>query len=363
MFDKNLLAKKLANLEPYKVDTNKYKIRLDANESFFGTTGDTLNKFAVALRSCELNRYPDPDAARLCSAFADYFGISPENVAAGNGSDEIISIIMNCFLDKGERVMTFTPDFSMYGFYAELAELENIACPKTPDTLQIDFDIADKTIKQNGVKLVIFSNPCNPTGRIEKKSDISALAENNPNTIFVVDEAYMDFAGEYATSESFLGDVCDYSNIFVLKTLSKAIGAASLRLGFIVGGRAVIDAFKAVKSPYNVNSVSQAFGKSLLSESKTLRESADTIVRLKNELYDTVSSENLALADKYENSYTNFVFVETPNAEKIYTELKKAGILVRYFKIGVGALRITTGSADENKALVSAMRKIKEEIL
>ncbi len=358
MFNEKLFASKLKDLVPYKVDTNKYKARLDANESFIQMPQEMRNKFTEAVRALDFNRYPDPDATSLCEAFADFYGIDAENVAAGNGSDEIISIIMNGFLDKGSCVMTFSPDFSMYNFYAELAELKSVSCPKTKGDLQIDYQKADTMLKQNDVKLCIFSNPCNPTGRIEKKADIAELAAKNPDTIFIVDEAYMDFAGELAKSESFLADCTEYSNIIVLKTLSKALGSAALRLGFIVGDKSVINMFKAVKSPYNVNSVSQAFGEAVLCEKEMLRKCIREITNNRAKLFEVISAQNLTGAGKPYEMYTNFVFFESPKAEKIYTELKKRGILVRYFKIGEGALRITTGNSDENRMLLDEMRNI-----
>lgn len=358
MFNKELFAKKLESLEPYKVDTNQYKARLDANESFIPMSEELRDRFAEIIKKVDFNRYPDPDATALCKAFAQFYGINAENVAAGNGSDEIISILMNGFMDKGETVMTFAPDFSMYKFYAELAELKTVSSAKKCGTLQIDFDDADKTIKENGVKLVIFSNPCNPTGRIEKKSDIKALAEKNPDTIFIVDEAYMDFAEKLSESQSFLKDVQNYSNIIVLKTLSKALGSAALRLGFIVGDNSVINMFRAVKSPYNVNSVSQALGEAVLKEKKFLGNCIWTVTNNRKKLFDVISAQNITDADKLYDMYTNFVFFESPKAEEIYNELKKSGILVRYFKIGEGALRITAGSDDENILLLEEMKKI-----
>lgn len=356
MFNKELFAKKLEKLQPYKVDTHKYTLRLDANESCFQMTQDMRNAFTSSIRRVDFNRYPDPDATELCKAFSEYYGINAENVAAGNGSDEIISIIMNDFLDKGSAVMTFTPDFSMYGFYAELAELIHITCPKNSD-LQIDEQVADRTIKEKNVRLVIFSNPCNPTGRIEKKELIKSLAMKNPGTVFVVDEAYMDFAGELSVSESFLYDVADYSNIIVLKTLSKSFGSAALRIGFIVAHKYVTDMFKAVKSPYNLNGVSQSFGVEILKNKELLTHYTQSIIRYNRELYDSIVA--MAIAERpIPEMYTNFVFLQTSRAFEIYTALKEKGILVRYFNLGDGALRITTGSSSENALVIKALKEI-----
>ena len=352
MFNKELFAKKLENLEPYKVDTNNYKARLDANESFIALPEYIRNRMSEALSDFDFNRYPDPDANLLKDSFCSYYGLKSENVAVGNGSDEVISLIMNCFLDFGSVVMTFSPDFSMYGFYATLAGMKHVQCKKRDD-FSIDFDAALSCIKENAAKLVIFSNPCNPTGRIEKKADIKNLASLCPDTIFIVDEAYMDFA-ECKSEESFLNETEDYSNIIVLKTLSKALGAASLRLGFIVGDKTVADMFSAVKSPYNVNGVSQKFGEILLSEKAFLDECtkklSDSAQKMRSDII------NLGLGNPYE-TYTNFVFYTDVNASEKQKFLRENGVLIRKFGISGGALRITAGNEEENEMVIDLLKK------
>ena len=350
MFDSKLFASKLADITPYTVDTASYEVRLDANESFISMPASMREKFAAETEKLAFNRYPDPNASELCTAFSAYYGIDRENVAAGNGSDEIISVLMNGFVDKGSSVISFSYDFSMYAFYARLAELRSVVCPKNRD-LQIDFSKADEYIKNTGAKICIFSNPCNPTGRIEKKSDIAALAAKNPGTIFVVDEAYMDFAGELSESESFLRDNASYTNIVVLKTMSKAIGSAALRLGFIVADKKFCDMFKAVKSPYNVNRVSQAFGKVIMSDRALLDESIKLIREQTELLQSGLAARSIA---PFPKMHTNFVFIETPSAKDIYEYLKERGVLIRYFS-SYGALRITAGSQSENERLFALL--------
>ena len=351
MFNKKLFAKKIEALEPYKVDTGVYKARLDANESFISLPENIRSKMKDAVESFDFNRYPDPDATLLKKAFCSYYGLKEENVGVGNGSDEIISIIMNCFLDYGSNVLTFSPDFSMYAFYATLAGMNSVVCEKKDD-FSIDFDLAQKTIRENDIKLVIFSNPCNPTGRIEKKADIKALACMFPETIFVVDEAYMDFA-PVKNEESFLNETENYSNIFVLKTLSKALGSASLRLGFIVGDNAVADVFSAVKSPYNVNGISQKFGEIILSEKAFLDDCT-------KKLYDSAKNMreeiiNQGLGNPYE-TYTNFVFYKDVKAAEKQEFLRQNGVLIRKFGISGGALRITAGNAEENALVIDLLK-------
>lgn len=350
MFNKNLFAKKLQNLEPYKVDTGRYTARLDANESFISLPKEVREKMNEAVESFDFNRYPDPDATLLKEAFCSYYGLKCENVGVGNGSDEIINLIMNCFLDYGSTVMTFSPDFSMYAFYATLAGMKSISCPKRED-FSIDFDLAYRTVKENDVKLVIFSNPCNPTGRIERKEDIKRLVQMCPDTVFVVDEAYMDFAS-IKDSESFLNETENYSNLFVLKTLSKALGAASLRLGFIVGDNTVADIFSAVKSPYNVNGISQKFGEILLTEKAFLDECTRKLTQSVKFMREEIIKKGIA--DPYE-TYTNFVFYTDKDAAKKQEYLRQNGVLIRKFGIGGGALRITAGNDEENELVISLL--------
>jgi histidinol-phosphate aminotransferase len=354
MFNRELFAKKLQNLEPYKVDTNVYKARLDANESFISLPDYIREKMEKAVSDFDFNRYPDPDATLLKKAFCSYYGLKEENVAVGNGSDEVISLIMNCFLDFGSTVLTFSPDFSMYGFYATLAGMKHVQCPKRDD-FSIDFDLALKTVKDSGAKLVIFSNPCNPTGRIEKKEDIKKLASLCPDCIFIVDEAYMDFA-ECKSKESFLNETENYTNIIVLKTLSKALGAASLRLGFIIGDKTVADMFSAVKSPYNVNGISQKFGEILLDEKAFLDDCTKKLCESAQKMRSDII--NLGLGSPFE-TYTNFVFYTDERAEEKQKFLRENGVLIRKFGISGGALRITAGNDDENKMVIDLLEKAK----
>ena len=354
MFDERLFAKKLSGLTPYNVDTAKYRVRLDANESFIQLPEELRRELKECVESFEFNRYPDPDAVMLKKAFCSFYGgVDQASVGVGNGSDEIISLLMNCFLDYGSAVMTFSPDFSMYGFYASLAGARVVECPKREGDLQIDFDLALKLIKENGVKLCIFSNPCNPTGKIESKDDIKSLARLCPETIFVSDEAYMDFSRR---DESFMRETREYPNIIVLKTLSKALGCAALRLGFVVADESFAKMFSAVKSPYNVNGISQSFGRAALEKKELLCGFTE---RIKQSVTDLSQGLRAVGLFEFDETYTNFVFARDGRAEEIWSFLKQNGILVRKFSVYGGALRITAGSADENAAVFKALSEFK----
>ena len=251
------LNEKVKNLTPYEPISGTYEIRLDANESFLTVPKNIENEMVEALKNSALNRYPDPMATKLVNGFANYFNVNADCVTAGNGSDEIISVIMNAFLQKGDKILTLEPDFSMYRFYAEIAECESVKYQKD-DNLDVNIDDVITLANSENVRIVIFSNPCNPTSRIITKDHIRKLI-NSTDALVVLDEAYMDFAED----ESLLGEFEKYDNLIILKTCSKALGSAALRLGFAVANKTLTNVIRAVKSPYNVNSVSQALGEVL----------------------------------------------------------------------------------------------------
>ena len=276
------LNEKVKNLTPYEPISGTYEIRLDANESFLTFPKEIEDEMVEALKNSALNRYPDPNATKLVKGFADYFKVNPDCVTAGNGSDEIISVIMNAFLQKGDKILTLEPDFSMYRFYAEIAECESVKYQKD-NNLDVNIDDVIALANNENVRIVIFSNPCNPTSRIVTKDDVRKLI-NNTEALVVLDEAYMDFAED----ESLLGEFENYDNLIILKTCSKALGSAALRLGFAVANKTLTNVIRAVKSPYNVNSVSQALGEVLFAHPDYIDNCIETVVNSRKELYSRI---------------------------------------------------------------------------
>lgn len=338
------LTEKLRELVPYEPISGEYKIRLDSNESFFKTSPETI---ARAAGKAALNRYPDPYARCAVEAFAGFYGISPDTVTAGNGSDELISILTGCFLKKGEKVLCFSRDFSMYSFYSYLYELEVLVMEKEAD-LTIDVDKAIACANENNVRCIIFSNPCNPTSLGLKKADVKRLIEN-VSALVVLDEAYMDFWDE---SESFLADVEKYDNLIVLRTCSKALAMAGIRLGLAVTDKAKTSALRAAKSPYNVNSVTQLIAAEVLSDRETLRNNLAEIKKSVRELYEAIVGLNCTYFEKIYEPVTNFVYIKSEKSKEIYEYLLNCSIAVRCMN---GYLRITCGTAEENRAVIAAI--------
>lgn len=342
------LNEKISGLVPYEPISGTYKIRLDANESCFNLPAEIMAQLHLALDSLDFNRYPDPNARELCAAFAGYYGVDAACVTAGNGSDELISVIMNAFLMKGGTLVTVEPDFSMYRFYASLSEVNCVGLQKA-DGLTIDIDEVIRTVQQTGAQAVIFSNPCNPTSKALCYEEVRKLLKGT-DALIVLDEAYMDF-----WEQSLLHEINAYDNLLILRTASKAVGAAALRLGFAVSNPVITRALRAVKSPYNVNSFSQAAGAALYKNRDYLSNVKKTIVSLRKALYNSLAGlvqdfpDRLSLID----GSTNFVFVKTREAKGIFDFLLQNGIAVRLMD---GYLRITAGTQEENEALIKTLR-------
>ena len=347
------LNDKVKNLTPYEPISGTYEIRLDANESFLTVPEEIENEMVEALKNSALNRYPDPNATKLVEGFSKYFGVNPECVTAGNGSDEIISVIMNAFLQKGDKILTLEPDFSMYRFYAEIAECQSVKYQKD-NNLDVNIDEVIALANAENVRIVIFSNPCNPTSRIVTKDDIRKLI-NNTDALVVLDEAYMDFAED----ESLLGEFENYDNLIILKTCSKALGSAALRLGFAVANQTLPNGISAVNSPYNVNSVSQDLGEVLFSHPDYIDNCIETVVNSRKELYSAILEIKSDKIEKVYETHTNFVFMKVKNAKQVFEKMKENSIIIR--NMG-DYLRITAGTKYENEKMLETFKKVLEEI-
>ncbi len=351
------IAKKLCEIDGYVPPVNECKIKLDANESFIDITKEApeiADRIINEVKKISLNRYPDPTSEELVSAFADYCDVPAKCITAGNGSDEMINLIIGSMLCKGETLVTLSPDFSMYAFYGNIHEV-NVYQMQKDESYTVNIPKIIDYCNNNNVKAVIFSNPCNPTSLGVPRSDIIKLVKNL-FCLVIIDEAYMDF-----WDESVMGEVTNYDNLVVLRTCSKAMGIAGLRVGFAAAGETVTNALRTAKSPYNVNSVTEVIAKNILMEKEMLRSFTDRIVESRRDLNKKLSdfAAETGLFDKVFESVTNFIFVRSKYSETILGGLSERGIAIK--KVGPNHLRITAGSPEENEALLAALNEISEE--
>lgn len=337
------LNEKVRNLKPYDPIEGNYHIRLDANESFVTLSQEMKKEIAEAVKNTHFNRYPDPYANEVREGFAKYFGVPKACVMAGNGSDEVISVLMNAFLQKGDTVITLSRDFSMYAFYTSVVECKNIVVDKRAD-YTVDVDRVIETANREKARMIVFSNPCNPTSLVLSREEVRRLI-TSVSALVVLDEAYMDFS-----DQGLLSEFQNYDNLIILKTCSKAIGMASVRLGFAVAQKRLIDVLQAVKSPYNVNALTQTVGTVIFSHPEYIDSSVQRIIESRDDLYAHLCAIAAEFSGEFEpvKPDTNFVYVRCKNAKGIFEFLKEKGIVVRLMG---DCLRITAGRNYENEAV------------
>lgn len=351
------LPPRIQNLEPYAPLEGDFPIRLDANESFLTLPASLRKELAEVVARLPLNRYPDPRCRTLCDAFASYYSLPDgDNVVAGNGSDELIGLLVGCFVRPGTPVAVTAPDFSMYRFYAQLSGAPVAVFDKAG--LGLDVAALLDFCRRQQPSLLLLSNPCNPTSLLAGRAAILQVVEALPDCLVVVDEAYMDFAGE-----SVLDVAQRYDNLVVLRTCSKALGLAGIRLGFAVAAPMVARALLAVKSPYNVSALTQAVGELLLRHPDYLRDCAEKIRASRDNLYAGLRPlvRPTGLLRGLQATHANFVFVELPDedeAEETFLLAAREGIALR--RMG-RYLRITAGNPQENKAVLTLLETLTKE--
>lgn len=345
----DLICDKLKNMQPYEPNIDECSIHLDANESCMPMPDAVLKRISKKILDIQFNRYPDPLATEICGLFGMRFRIPPRLITAGNGSDELISLLLSTFTERGDKVLITSPDFSMYNIYCASYECEPVIIGKQGD---LSFSVDEMIEKANSekVRLILFSNPCNPTGLGIRREEVLRIV-NSVKCLVVVDEAYMDF-----WDQSVIQDATAAENLIVLKTCSK-IGFAAARLGFAISNTEITDYLRAAKSPYNVNSLTQAAASVFLSDNQFLIGNIEGIKSSRDRLFaqlKQLEKEYKGITKVYD-THTNFVLVKFSDAAYVYKTLKSFGISVRFMN---SCLRITAGTEEENRKLISSLKSI-----
>lgn len=344
-------SKKCKSLTPYtpgEQPGEREYVKLNTNESPFPPTAAALDYAASHTR--RLNLYPDPECRELTAAVAEAVGVSPENVLLTNGSDEILNFAFMAFCDQ-ECPAVF-PDIT-YGFYPVFAELNGV--PYTEIPLKADFSVGvDDYLGLN--RTIFIANPNAPTGLLLSVEDIETIVAGNPNSVVVIDEAYIDFGGE-----SCVPLIRKYGNLLVTQTFSKSRSMAGARLGFGMGCPALIADLNTVKystNPYNINSMTMAVAMGTLRDADHTRANCAAIIE--NRAYATAELRKRGFEAL--DSAANFVFARTPAMEggALYRALKEKGVLVRHFdKARISDYnRITIGTKEQMDALLQALDEI-----
>ncbi len=347
-------SSKYATLVPYTPGEQPKVMnvtKLNTNECPFQPS-EQARAYAAA-HTRPLNLYPELLCTDLRTKLSELYGVSPDNIILGNGSDELLNFAFMAFCD--ERKHAAFPNIS-YGFYPVFADLNRV--PYTEIPLRADFRIAPEDYYGLG-RTIFIANPNAPTGLALSADEIEGILKANPDSVVVIDEAYVDFGGETC-----IPLIKRYDNLLVVQTFSKSRSMAGARLGFAVGDAALIrdlDAMKFSINPYNVNSMTLALGMGVLEDEATTRANCRTI--MENRAHTVSALE--ALGFRVLPSSANFIFAvnDRIDGKELYLKLKERGVLIRHFdKPEISAWnRITIGTKEQMDILLSNIRDILEE--
>lgn len=350
---KNLARNDLKNFVPYQVNQVSHKIKMDANESPFDIPDSVKKKLAQFFAGdTGFNLYPDTDSIELRTTIANHYNKSIDEIVVGVGSDQLINMIINAFVEREQKVLYPYPSFGMYKDATIIAG----GIPVKFDLNQeFDYDIEKliSTVKQETIKIVFLCTPNNPTGNVIPRSDIIKILENCQDSIVVIDEAYAEFSGETS-----MDLISYYDNLIILRTFSKAYSLAGIRCGYSISSTKVSYELNKVKPPYNLSSFSQMVAKLVLEEVQESIKNINYIIEQRDYLFSQMSKiKNI----KVYPSKANFLLFSSKKSNNIYLELRKRGILVRNFEnneVLKNHLRVSAGSKEQNDIFIKELDNI-----
>ncbi|WP_121667026.1 histidinol-phosphate transaminase [Mesonia aquimarina] len=343
-----LVRKNIQELTPYSAARNEYQstsnstLFLDANENPFETA---------------FNRYPDPNQTKLKNKLSRLKGVCTDQILLGNGSDELLDLIIRAFCEPQQDNLIITPP--TYGMYEVLARINNVFVKEVP--LNSSFKLKTEKIIQaatHQTKLTILCSPNNPTGNTLAKDDIEILLQQQKG-LLIIDEAYIDFSDK----ESWLTKLNDFPNLIIIQTLSKAYGMAGIRLGIAYASPQIIAVLQKIKPPYNVNSLTQKKAQKKIIAQHKLKKEIYLLTTEKQQMIDRLKA--ISFVDHIYPSDTNFLLVRVDNAVLRYQQLIKYGIVVRdrsKEKHCNNCLRVSIGTPKENAYLLSILKNLQEQL-
>ncbi|MDO9515822.1 MAG: histidinol-phosphate transaminase [Syntrophales bacterium] len=338
--------------EAYPAEELPYRIKLDANENPYPLSPSLKRLIFERLESVSLNRYPAPGSPGLKAAFSRYYGVDEEMVLIGNGSDELIQILMTAVGASSPCSILFpTPTFAMYGISGLNAGHRTVGVPLS-DELDLDTEAMCAAIADLQPSLIFLSYPNNPTGRCFDRGGIERILEASSGLV-VVDEAYCNFSGK-----TFLHDLDRWDNLVILRTLSK-VGLAALRLGILIGHPSLVHQLNKVRLPYNVNIFSQIVGGLFVEHSEKFLESADRIIADRKWLSDELMS--IEGITPYPSDANFILFGCVTGKDEVYAQLIDRGVLIKDFTspaILRECMRVTVGTTEENREFIETLKDI-----
>ena len=359
------MREELRGVEPYGAPQLDVPVQLNTNENPYGPSPACADDIAAAVREAvsTLNRYPDREHVALRVALASYLsgdtphGVTPEQVWAANGSNEVMLQLLQAFGGPGRTALSFAPTYSMYPEYARDTHTRWVA-GRRADDFGLDLGAARELVEAEQPHVVFLPSPNNPTGTALAPEAIGALCELvGERGIVVVDEAYGEF--RRAGTASALELLPEHRNLVVTRTMSKAFAAAGLRLGYFAADPAIADAIRVVRLPYHLSAVTQAVALAALRHAPELLAAVDDLRAERDATVAWLREQGLTVAD----SDANFVLFGTfGDRRAVWEGLLALGVLIR--ETGPeGWLRVSIGTADEMAAFRQALATVIKDVV
>ncbi len=336
-------------------------IKLDANENPYRPPEELCRRLGEFSRRLDYNRYPDKTYIDLRKALADYCGWPADLIMAGNGSDELILLLLLAYGGPNSRMITVQPTFTMYAHYARAtgtpAVEKTYRLEESAGELQYPRQEIMAEAEKDQPGIIFLCSPNNPTGELRARSWLEKLLDRTELPV-VVDEAYYEFSGE-----TFIDLLEKYENLIILRTLSKAFGLAGLRVGYLLSSSAVYRKLEVLRSPYNISRYSAGAAGILLEAREFYQKSWKKIRSGREFLYQGIKSMNNLNVFPSRGNYLLFQ-TEVMSPAKVYQKLLERGIKIRYWNdlaLFGQALRVSAGRREENELFLSELTEVLKE--
>ncbi|MCB9026698.1 MAG: histidinol-phosphate transaminase [Bdellovibrionaceae bacterium] len=332
--------------------------KLSSNENPLGPS--PMVKKAIIDALDQISLYPDASCYDLNQAVSNYYKLDSQQISFGNGSEEIIDILIRLFCEPGDHILTSAHSFLIYKLSAQAVQVETIETPMHED-LKFDLKAMSLALKNNfnKIRLVFIANPNNPTGTYLAEDELKNFLDEcsqYENTLVVIDEAYNEYvrAPDYPKTASWLNK---YKNLIIIRTFSKVFGIAGLRLGVLLTHPEWVSYYQRIRKPFNVNALSQVAGVAVLKDKEYLRKTQE----VNWQGLDFYSQEFDKMGLKYWPSQANFVLFKLPySGDEAFQKMLKLGVIARpVTAYGLNNyLRLSVGLPEENQAAIDALKKI-----
>jgi len=345
-----LYLNRFKSFKAYKTETTPTKVKLSSNENPYELPDWLKEEISKEIKKLSFNRYPDPTYKKLKEVIADYYSVNPENIVLGNGSDELIDILVKVVGEISKPVMYPVPTFPMYQVSADV-----INRPKVEFSLNENFQLKKENIDkalEKEPQLAFFASPNNPTGNSFDRKLIKYVEKNNVFT--VVDEAYIDFSDK----EDFLKDSLYSENLVVIRTFSK-VGLAGIRLGTLIANKEIASLIDRIRPPFNITMPTDIIAQVVLTKGREVIKKQ--IEKIKSERKRVMEEVGKIHEVEVFPSDANFFLIRVKDGNKIHKKLIEKGVLVRnmsHLQNMENCLRVSIGKPEENEEFIKALKEV-----